>query len=95
MNQPAHFTLHARARAQQRSLPPIVDALLTQFGEEVHVGNGRVRLLLTKRSTRHAAMISGALAKQCQRFRGAYQIESLRTGKIVTTGWAYRRIKHH
>lgn len=94
MTLPLNFTKHARIRAQQRCLPPVVDDLLSRFGEESHLGNGLVRLILTKRSAGRASNVSKLSATQCFQYRGAYQIESLRTGQIVTTGWTHKRVRH-
>ena len=38
-------TRHAAARAQQRALPPFVDFLLDEFGEELHDGHGAVQII--------------------------------------------------
>ena len=46
-------TKHAHSRAQQRCIPPFVDRLLNEFGEEEHVGCGCVRLFFSHRSIRN------------------------------------------
>jgi hypothetical protein len=45
-------TKDADVRAQQRAIPPFVDWLLDEFGEEEHDGRGCVRVYFTRRSVR-------------------------------------------
>lgn len=43
-------TNHARTRAQQRAIPPLVDRLLDEFGDEAYDGHGAIRVYFSHRS---------------------------------------------
>jgi hypothetical protein len=46
-------TKHAKVRAQQRSIPPLVDELLDRFWQEEHVGSGAIKVYFGKSSIRN------------------------------------------
>lgn len=52
MNGNLAYSAHARQRAKERCIPPLIDEWLDRFGEEVHDGNGAVKLYFSKRSIR-------------------------------------------
>lgn len=87
-------TKHATSRAQQRGIPPLVDRLLDEFGEEDHDGHGCVRLYFSHRSVRE---MERALGRQpvClfKRYLNAYKIERSADGTTITKGWRTRRIQ--
>ena len=84
---------HAASRAQQRGQPPLVDRLLDEFGEELHDGQGAVRLYFSHRSIRRMEQALGhqpvAIFK---RYLRAYKVESLSDGTVITRGWLTRRL---
>jgi hypothetical protein len=87
-------TKHAHSRAQQRCIPPFVDRLLNEFGEEEHVGCGCVRLFFSHRSIRNMERSFGRQpVGLMKRYFAAYKIESSGDGTIVTTGWRTDRFK--
>jgi hypothetical protein len=45
-------TAHAQVRAQQRCIPPMIEQLLDQYGQEEHDGHGAEVVYLSKRSIR-------------------------------------------
>ena len=85
-------TKHAAERAQQRAIPPFVDRLLDEFGEESYDGNGAVRLFFSHRSVRR---MERALGRQpvtmFKRYLNAYKIESA-DGATITKGWRTARV---
>jgi hypothetical protein len=86
-------TRHAERRAQQRAIPPLVDRLLDEFGEEEHDGHGCIRVFFSHVSVRK---MERALGKQpvglFKRYLRAYKIESCRDGAVITKGWQTRRM---
>lgn len=46
------YTHHAQARAQQRSVPPIVVDYLVEFGTTIHVSGGVEKLIFDKAAKR-------------------------------------------
>lgn len=84
---------HAAIRAQQRALPPFVDFLLDEFGEELHDGNGAVRVYFSHKSIRRMEQAFGHQPVTLfKRYFHAYKVESLRDGCVITRGWRTGRI---
>lgn len=85
-------TKHAQIRAQQRAIPPLVDRLLDEFGEEHHDGHGCVKLFFNRRSVRR---MERALGHQpvtlLNRYLNAYKVETT-DGTTITKGWRTERI---
>lgn len=80
-------TQHAQIRAQQRAIPPLVDRLLDEFGEEEHDGHGAIRVYFSRASVRRMERALGGHAITLfQRFLRAYKVESTE-GQVVTRGW--------
>ena len=86
-------TKHAATRAQQRAIPPLVDRLLDEFGEEEHDGHGCIRLFFSHRSVRQ---MERSLGRQpvglLERYLHAYKIESS-DGATITKGWRTCRVQ--
>lgn len=87
-------TRHANHRAQKRAIPPLVDRLLDEFGEEEHDGHGCIRVFFSHRSIRK---MEQALGQQpvglFKRYLRAYKVESVDNGVVVTRGWRTRRMR--
>jgi hypothetical protein len=87
-------TKHAAVRAQQRAIPPFVDRLLDEFGEEEHDGHGCIRVFFSHNSIRR---MERALGHQpvtlFKRYLHAYKVESGDTGATITRGWRTARIR--
>jgi hypothetical protein len=85
-------TKHAQVRAQQRAIPPLVDRLLDEFGEELHDGRGAIRVFFSRRSIRH---MERALGHQpvtlLNRYLNAYKVETT-DGATITKGWRTGRM---
>ena len=86
-------TKHAQVRAQQRAIPPLVDRLLDEFGEEQHDGHGAIRVFFSHRSVRR---MERALGHQpvtlLDRYLNAYKVETT-DGTTITKGWRTKRLK--
>ena len=81
-------TKHAAVRAQQRGIPPLVDRLLDEFGEEEHDGHGYIRLYFSHRSVREMERSLGRQPVSLfKRYLHAYKIESCASGATITKGW--------
>lgn len=89
-------TRHARARAQQRGLPPFVDRLLDEFGEELHDGHGSIRVFFSQRSVRRMEKAFGHQPVSLfKRYLHAYRVESTGDGKVITRGWRTAPIRRN
>ena len=86
-------THHARARAQQRGLPPFIEELLDRYGEERHLGSGAVVRYLSKRGRRHMEQAMGRqpVAKLTQ-WLNSYEV-STTDGTTITVGHRTRRLR--
>lgn len=86
-------TKHATVRAQQRAIPPLVDRLLEEFGEEEHDGHGCIRLFFSHRSVREMERSFGRQpVGLLERYLHAYKIEGA-DGATITKGWRTCRIQ--
>lgn len=86
-------TKHAQLRAQQRCLPPFVDRLLDEFGEELHDGHGAIKVYFSHRSVRRMERAFGHQpVTMFKRYLLAYRVESVSDGRVITRGWRTGRI---
>lgn len=87
-------THHARIRAQQRCIPPLIDQWLDQFGEEEYTGAGYIKRYFSHRSIR---LMEREFGRQpvvlMERFFKAYKVESCSDGATITTGWLSTHIR--
>lgn len=83
---------HAKVRAQQRGIPPLVDQLLDLYGQEQHDGHGAVILYLNKASIRRMERDLGRrpVARLSEWFN-AYKVQGS-DGRTVTIGHRTRRL---
>ena len=85
-------TRHAERRAQQRAIPPLVDRLLDEFGEEAHDGQGAIRVFFSHRSVRRMEKAFGHQpVTLLNRYLNAYKVETT-DGITITKGWRTGRI---
>ena len=89
-------TTHAKARAQQRALPPIVDRLLDEFGERSHDGHGAIQVYFSHRSIRCMERSLGRrpVAKMSE-YLDAYRVEDSHDGTTITVGHRSRRMRRN
>lgn len=85
-------TRHASLRAQQRAIPPFVDRLLDEFGEEQYDGHGCIRTYFSHRSIKNMQKAFGHQpAGLLKRYTRAFKVEST-DGIVVTRGWHTSRL---
>ena len=85
-------TKHAEVRAQQRAIPPFVDRLLDEFGEEAHDGQGAIRVFFSHRSVRRMEQALGHQpVTMFKHYLNAYKVETT-DGATITKGWRTGRI---
>ena len=92
MSLPASFTQHARNRAKQRCIPPLIDEWLERFGEEDYDGHGGLRRYFSRKSVRAMQRAFGRepIARMSN-YLNVYKIESTRDGKTITIGYRTKR----
>ncbi|MCX9154971.1 hypothetical protein OPU71_02400 [Niveibacterium sp. 24ML] len=87
-------TEHARIRAQQRGVPPLIECWLLDYGEAVHDGHGGIRRFFSKRSRRQMERALGREpVRRMREFFDCYLIEAADTGATVTVGHRFSRIR--
>jgi hypothetical protein len=86
-------TKHAAIRAQQRGIPPLIDAWLDEFGEEEYDGRGGIRRYFSRRSIRKMEKELGSQpVRRLAEYLDAYKIESSDNGQVITIGHLKKRI---
>lgn len=86
-------TQHAKVRAQQRGVPPLMDELLDRYGNEQHDHHGAIVVFFDKDSRRLMERELGKQAVACfSRWMNAYKVRST-DGRTVTVGFRTRRIR--
>lgn len=87
-------TCHAKARAQQRGIPPFIDQLLDAYGHQEYNGQGQVVVFLNKRSRRSISRDLGEqVLKKLDCWLDVYKVADSSSGTTITTGHRYNRIK--
>lgn len=85
---------HAKLRAQQRGIPPLIDLWLDEYGEEQHDGHGGVIRYFSRRSIRAMEQGFGRdPVRRMSEYLGAYKVESSQDGQTITAGHRYRHLK--
>jgi hypothetical protein len=85
---------HAAIRAQQRGIPPLIDAWLDEFGAEEYDGHGSVIRYFSRASIRNMErMLGRAPVRKLASYFDAYKVESSHDGCAITIGHRYRRIR--
>lgn len=89
-----HLSEHARARAQQRGIPPLIEEWLDEFGEVQYDDNGAVVRYFSRRSIRNMERTFGsAPVRRMSEYFDAYKVESSRDGTVITVGHRRRRVR--
>lgn len=87
-------TNHARNRAQQRCVPPLIELWLLDYGELAYDGHGGVRRFFSKRSLRQMERTFGREPLRCLRsFLDCYLVEASDNGDVITVGHRTARIR--
>jgi hypothetical protein len=87
-------TIHARARKQQRAIPPLIDQWLDEFGAEAYDERHGICRYFDHVSVRRMERQLGHRPVQLMaRFLNVYKIVSSTDGATITTGWRTKRIR--
>lgn len=88
------WSQHASMRAQQRTIPPLIEQWLDEFGEIDYDGHGAVRRYFSHRSIRRMEREFGSRpVHRLAEYFGAYKVESNSDGVIITVGHLTRRLR--
>ena len=86
------YSSHARTRAQQRCIPPLVNEWLDRFGHEEYDGRGGVIRYFNHASIRVMERTFGrAPVSKLAEYLNVYKVESSLDGQVITIG---HRTKH-
>jgi len=89
-------TSHANVRMQQRSIPPLINQWLDQFGEEEYDGHGGITRYFSHFSIRAMERAFGAApVRKLAEYLNVYKVESSHDGATITIGHRYKRINRH
>lgn len=91
-------TKHAKARAQQRGIPPLITTWLLDYGEETYDGHGGIVRYFTPQSVRCMEREIGAVPlKRLSEYLRCYLVESSEDGVVITVGKRHnnKRIWRH
>ena len=78
-------SIHAKARQQQRAIPPLIDQWLDEFGDEEYDGRGTVRVYFSRRSIRRMERAFGRLpVRKLAHLFDVYKVDSSRDGCTIT-----------
>jgi hypothetical protein len=84
---------HARTRAKQRGIPPLIEQWLDRYGEEDYDGHGGCRLYFSKRSIRTMERDFGREPlRKLDEWLDVYKVEDSRSGEVITVGRRYRHL---
>ena len=84
---------HARVRAQQRAIPPLLLDLLLRFGRSERSGDGTQRYFFDKRARRSVQSYAGCLGQLLDEHLDVYAVVG-EGDKIVTVGHRLDRFHH-
>ena len=88
------ITQHAQLRMQQRAIPPLVEQLLDEFGEQRFDGHGGVIYYFSKKSRRRMEREMGRdPVRVLERYLDYYKVEGSRDGCLITVAPRCRRIR--
>lgn len=86
-------TSHARARAQQRGIPLLVEQWLDDFGDQQFDGRGGVVRYFSRRSKRRIEQACGrTVVARLAEFLDCYKIEATNDGSTITLGHRTQRV---
>jgi len=87
----APLTAHARARMQQRGIPPAALDVLLEYGREAHDRHGCRIVRFDKRARRRLARVLGDSFRHVERWLGAYAVLGP-DDAVVTVGHVLGRL---
>ncbi len=90
------LSVHAAIRAQQRGIPPLIHAWLSDYGEEIHDGRGAVIRYFSRRSVRKLEKDVGAVpVRRMSDFLRTYMVERQANGNVITVAKRHRGHRFH
>ena len=91
MHLSSSLSAHARIRSQQRGIPPLIQAWLDDFGEELHDGRGAVIRYFSRRSVRKLEREVGTIpVRRMSEFLRTYMVEGQSDGIVITLAKRHR-----
>ena len=87
-------TRHARARMQQRGIPPALVDHVLRYGREVHDHHGAVVVLIDRAAEGRLRRDGVAQGAEVERLRGVYVVVPT-DGTVLTVGHRTRRLHSH
>ncbi len=86
----AILTNHARTRAQQRGIPPLIQPWLLEYGDRAHDHRGAVLRFFSKRSLRRLEQAEGSvpMRRHAEHLR-SYLVQAIDGGVVITIGKRY------
>ena len=82
------LSLHGASRRQQRCIPPFVLDALTDYGDELFLGDGSRSFSFSKRSWRHFSRYMGPAIHAYDKYRNAYVVVA-EDGSVITVAWRH------
>ena len=87
-------TKHAKARAQQRGIPPLIGQWLDAYGDEEYDGHGGILRYFSHRSIRSMERDLGREPiRRFSDYLAAYQVVSANDGCVITVGFRNKHIR--
>lgn len=87
-------THHAKARMQQRGIPPMMIDLLMQFGKSQPAGGGASRLFFDKNARRRLKSYAGPMSGLLNEYLDVYAVIGPE-GQLITAAHVTNRFKTH
>lgn len=89
----SQLSCHAKARAKQRCIPPLVLDWLMSFGEEQHDHRGSVVYYFSHKSIRNLERTYDCQPiRLMSRYLNAYAVERADGSNVLTIGWRSKRL---
>lgn len=86
-------TEHAKIRAQQRGIPPLIESWLSLYGEAQHDGHGGICRYFSKNSLRKMEHDFGRVPlRRLSDFFDCYLVEASDSGATITVGHRFSKI---
>jgi hypothetical protein len=89
------FSRHAKERAAQRTIPPMVAEIIIEYGDSRDAGDGALKYTLTKRSMRELRQRAGReITKALDSYRSQNAYVVANRGRIITLAYANHPLSH-
>lgn len=88
-----NMTRHAKIRAQQRGIPPIVVDLLIEYGTEAKAGLQTTTHYFDKAARRRLQIYAGRLAGMLEEYLDYYAVVG-KDGSVITVAPRIKKVRH-